>query len=633
MKVTRRMFMTSSLAAGTSLAAAADVASGADAGTKIVSGEFEILGLKGTVALTLDEEVPAGSAFTIEVGNISPKTATARIRLSTGKRLTVRKLTIAVPVPLRDVQKIWHSQQLDGMGQHAYVGIPWDVSLPAAGNCGSLIAGATSRYGRNRGILALKNQSGDGSLSFGNNYSSQFLNMAINRFAADRPYHAEEIDETVYFNIEDIHWLHAVEKFVEWYDTAWKLSYSTPKACFEPVWNTWYPSMGNLSDEFVDSNAKICAELGFKNIIIDDGWMAARGDWTANRNVFPDFRATVDRVHARGLRVVLWYFSMSMDERASAFGDWKKYRLSVGGAPRNVLCVRCPEVREWMASHAGDLMKRYNLDGLKLDFLDPDIGGPLVNCTGDHTHDIEFVSDAIRDVQKRMAGAIRAVKPDAIIEYRLNYANVANRQWGNCYRGQDTPSDPDLARRHLGLIRSWCRGVAPHCDPVYWPLRETDENVARFLATAVLYAVPQVSVNFNTISRNHLELVRTWISFYNEHKDRMFAGEFEILSDDPHYSAARISSGGRTYLPCFLEEWPSTLPVMSEHTGTIIMFNGTGRPRIATRLEGVTGSYRLAATDIFHKPTGKSVTVKSTGNVLALDHPVAIGGMVYLTRI
>lgn len=633
MKVTRRMFVTSTLAAGTGLAAATVPSSRAAAETKTVSGEFEILGLRGTVTLVPDEGTGSGPAFTFETEAISPKTAAVRIRLSAGARLAIRKLTISIPVPLRDVQKIWYSQQLDGLGQHAYVGIPWNIDIPAAGNCGSLIAGATNRYGRNRGILALKNQSGDGSLTFGNNYSSQFLNLAVNRFAADRPYHADVIDETVYLSLEDTHWLHAVGKFVEWYDRVWNLSYSTPKACFEPVWNTWYPSMGKLSDDFVDSNAKTCSELGFKNLIVDDGWMAARGDWKANSAVFPDFRATVDRVHARGLRVVLWYFSMSMDERAAAFDKWKRYRLTVGGTPRNVLCVRCPEVREWMAANAASLMKMYNLDGLKLDFLDPNVGGPLVNCTGDHSHDIEFVSDAIRDVARRMADAIRSVKADAIIEYRLNYANVANRQWGNCYRGQDTPSDPDLARRHLGLIRSWCRGVAPHSDPVYWPLGETDENVARFLATAVLYAVPQVSVDFNAISRSHLELVRSWMSFYNEHRERMFAGEFELLSDDPHYSVARISSGGRTYMPCFLEEWPASLPVRGGDTGTIILFNGSDRPRIATRLEGATGSYRLAATDMFHKPSGKGATVKSGETGIQLDHPVDIGGLAFLTRL
>ncbi len=629
MHATRRTFLKTGITAGAGLTLAAPRGSAA---VKSVSGEFSILGLKGTVRLQLAEEIPDGAAFQIDVEQISSGVATAHIRLSTGKPLAVEKLTIAVPVPLRDVQKIWYSQQLDGLGQHVYVGIPWSVDIPAAGNCGSLIAGALNRSGRNRGILALKNQSGDGSLTFGNNYAGQFLNMAVNRFVPERPYHTDEIDETVYLSLEDAHWVTVIRRFVEWYDRVWNLSYNTPQACFEPVWNTWYPSMGKLSDEFVDRNARKCVELGFKNLIIDDGWMVGGGDWVAKKEVFPDFRATVDRMHDLGLRVILWYFSMNMDERSTAFREWSRYRVLAGGSPRNVMCVRCPEVRDRMAFHAGELMRMYNLDGLKLDFLDTDVGGPLVNCTGDHPHDFDFVSDGIRDVARRMAEAARAVKPDAILEYRLNYANVANRQWGNCYRGQDTPSDPDLARRHLGLIRSWCRGVAPHSDPAYWPLQETNENVARFLATAVLYAVPQISVNFAEISPNHTELVRTWIAFYNEHRERMFAGNFELLSDDPHYSAARISSGGRTYLPCFLQVWPSSFPVLPDHTGTLILFNGSGVPRITTRLEGVSGSFRLSATDMFHKPSGKPVTVRSEGNTLVLNHPVEVGGLMYLTR-
>jgi hypothetical protein len=470
-------------------------------------------------------------------------------------------------------------------------------------------------------------------LTFGNNYAGQFLNLAVNRFVPDRPYHVDEIDETVYLSLEDSHWVTVIRQFVEWYDRVWNLSYDTPRACFEPVWNTWYPSMGKLSDEFVDRNARKCAELGFKNLIIDGGWMAGGGDWVAKKEFFPDLRATVGRVHGLGLRVILWYFCTQMDEQSAPFKEWSRYRVLAGRSHRNVLCVRCPEVRQRMAFHAGQLMRMYNLDGLKIDFLDPDVGGPLVNCTGDHAHDMDFVSDAVRDAARRMADAIRGVKSDAIIEYRLNYANVANRQWGNCYRGQDTPSDPDLARRHLGLIRSWCRGVAPHSDPVYWPLGETDENVARFLATAVLYAVPQVSVDFNAISRSHLELVRSWMSFYSEHRERMFAGEFELLSDDPHYSIARISSGGWTCIPCFLEEWPASLPVRGRDAGTIVLFNGSSRPRIATRLEGIAGSYRLAATDMFRKPAGKGVTVKTAGNGLQLIHPVDVGGFVFLTRI
>ncbi|MHB9030654.1 MAG: alpha-amylase family protein [Candidatus Latescibacterota bacterium] len=634
MSASRRSFLTYGVSAGAGLSLATLSPSPASAGTRTVSGSFDILGIQGSVQLILDEDVPDGSAFQIRVEKLTPRTALAHIRFSIGKRLTVRKLTVSTPVPLRDVQKIWYSQQLDGMGQHAYIGLPWSVDIPAAGHQGSLIAGALNRYGRNLGVLALKNQSGDGSITFGNGYAGKFLNMAVNRFAEGRPWHTDEIDETVYLNIEDIHWLDAVSQFVGWYDTAWNLSYNTPRACFEPVWNTWYPSLGKINDEFIERNARKCVELGFKTLIIDDGWFAAAGDWEPKREAFPDFRATIDRIHALGLRVIIWYRPFGLDARASAAAEWSKYSTTVQGKSTGNLCPRCREVQERAGRITGDLMERYGLDGLKIDFLDASqSAAPLVNCEAGHRHDFDFVSDGVRETMRLIAESMRRVRQDAIIEYRLNYSNIANRIYGNCYRGQDTPSDPDLGRRHLALLRSWCRGIAPHSDPNYWALSESDENVARYLATSMLYAVPTLSVNFPDLQPNHLELVRTWLAFYTEHQERMHAGKFDILSDDPHYSVARISSGGRTYLPCFLPVWPSTLPILPEHAGTIILFNGTERPRITTRLEGVTGTFRLTTTDMFHRPTGKTYTVKSAGGALPLDHPVDVGGLVYLRKV
>ena len=43
-------------------------------------------------------------------------------------------------------------------------------------------------------------------------------------------------------------------------------------------------------------------------------------------------------------------------------------------------------------------------------------------------------------------------------------------------------------------------------------------------------------------------------------------GQIDHLSDDFHYSTARVSSDGVTYIPCFLREWPSVLPVLPERT-------------------------------------------------------------------
>jgi hypothetical protein len=139
-------------------------------------------------------------------------------------------------------------------------------------------------------------------------------------------------------------------------------------------------------------------------------------------------------------------------------------------------------------------------------------------------------------------------------------------------------------------------------------------------------------VNFPELPSPHLALIRTWLAFYHEHKARLIAGRFDPLSDDPHYSVARVSSGGYTYLPCFLRTWPASLPVIPEHSRRIILFNGSAVPRIQTCLEGAEGKYRFTATDMFHRPVGKSVTVRSVKGALALDEPVDAGGLAALER-
>lgn len=78
MNSNRRIFFQSGLAAGAGLSLATLETTPAHAGTKSVSGEFTILGIKGIVQLTLDEEIPDGSSFRFKVENLSPKTAITR---------------------------------------------------------------------------------------------------------------------------------------------------------------------------------------------------------------------------------------------------------------------------------------------------------------------------------------------------------------------------------------------------------------------------------------------------------------------------------------------------------------------------------------------------------------------------
>lgn len=61
----------------------------------------------------------------------------------------------------------------------------------------------------------------------------------------------------------------------------------------------------------------IVSELGFKTVIIDDGWQfegapdgplySKCGDWIVAKDKFPDFRKFVSDVHSLGLKLLLWF--------------------------------------------------------------------------------------------------------------------------------------------------------------------------------------------------------------------------------------------------------------------------------------------------------------------------------------
>jgi hypothetical protein len=64
-----------------------------------------------------------------------------------------------------------------------------------------------------------------------------------------------------------------------------------------------------LTSDFVRRAARVIREqrLPIRTILIDAGWEVLRGDWRVHTGRFPDMRALVDALHARGFKVVIWW--------------------------------------------------------------------------------------------------------------------------------------------------------------------------------------------------------------------------------------------------------------------------------------------------------------------------------------
>jgi uncharacterized protein YbjQ (UPF0145 family) len=337
-------------------------------------------------------------------------------------------------------------------------------------------------------------------------------------------------------------------------------------------------------------------------------------------------RRLIDRFHDHGLRVIAWFRPFHIGDE-DAFHD---LRVVENGRKTGELCVRTREVQERAGRLAGEIMRKHKLDGLKVDFLDASTV-KLINCEAGHKHVTDFVSDGAQAAMKNMAEAIRSVKSDAIIEYRLNYANVATRQYCTIFRGQDAPSDPDHVRRHLAMLRSWTVGVAPHADYAYWTPDLSDEEVARFMSGMVLYGVPTLSVDFDTLPESHFTIAKAWLSLYREHLERLIHGDFQTLSNDAHYSVTRTTSPAYTFAGSFLERWPAVIEVPRTSSQHVFLFNGTEYPEIRTQLTGLEGSYELEVlTPALKRARNPFRVIMGDGKSFAQEVPV--GGSVWLSK-
>lgn len=89
-----------------------------------ISKDYSVFDARGTVTLETEGPPSKGASLTVEVTPTGMKKALARIRMKPEARLTIRRLSIQLSVPNADVNRIWHTQQLDHLGHHAYISLP-----------------------------------------------------------------------------------------------------------------------------------------------------------------------------------------------------------------------------------------------------------------------------------------------------------------------------------------------------------------------------------------------------------------------------------------------------------------------------------------------------------------------------
>ncbi len=320
-----------------------------------------------------------------------------------------------------------------------------------------------------------------------------------------------------------------------------------PEGAWEPVFCTWYAVHAAVTQEWVEKNAEVASRLGFRTLIIDDGWCfdvmkrvspetistwyEMIGDWFLSEKKFPDFENHRKRVQAMGMKYLLWVAPFLIGAKSELY----KQLADIVKPEYHEGCYTFDSSRKEAAKLLLGKMKHviqdYGLDGLKVDFLDyifPNMEEPRGEDT---THFIQ-----------ELARTIREVKKDALIEFRQAYATPGMLAYGTQFRAGDVPFDFIDNFHRLAQIRiSVGDGVPVHADPAYWHPQESPENISRHMI-ASLAGVPMLSMDLLAISETEQKIIRHWLGFYQAHRETFNYGKWDVTYHQSGTAYAMVSN-------------------------------------------------------------------------------------------
>ncbi len=385
----------------------------------------------------------------------------------------------------------------------------------------------------------------------------------------------------------------------EWFRGYYPDRYSCPAAAEEPLYSSWYNFHQHPNQALLDKELDIAAEVGMRTLIIDDGWQYDGlgtgdyrdcGDWAVSAEKFPDMKAFVARAHARSVKVMLWFPVPFVGKNTEAYQQFKD-RLLYENGDAGILDVRYAEVRAHIVGFLSRFVCDYDLDGLKLDFIDSFVNHPAMPTAND-AMDQPVLGRAVIALLEELDEALRAIRPEVLLEYRQNYVGPAITRYGNMLRVADCAFAPDVNRVGAADLRLLNYKLAVHSDMLYWAQDETPENVARQLL-CTLFAVPQISVLLTRVPESHRAVIREFLRYHNENRKILLRGRFDFAGMDRGYPMISASDEHKTitalYQPLVIHYKGGQHDILNATPGDeVTVVNDTSLP-CSARLFGATG--------------------------------------------
>lgn len=365
-----------------------------------------------------------------------------------------------------------------------------------------------------------------------------------------------------------------------------------PKAAWNPVYNTWYAFHGAYTIPDLEKNAAVAKELGFRTFILDDGWsydtskrlnpatvsewFSEIGKWTISEKKLPGFKEHVKRLQKMGFHYMLWCAPFLVGNQSKSYALLKQ-KNSILDESDDGSAVADPAdslVAEYIIPRILDTFREYDLDGLKIDFIDfvrPNEKKPRGRAS------MELVKTLIAEARK--------VRPDALIEFRQRYNTPIMLSYATNFRAYDVPFD------FLENLHRCCQirmvlgdGVPVHADPIAFHPRENSVNVARHMICA-LAGVPMLSADLTAMNPKHQAIVKRFLGFYQDHLETFRNGHWTIKYTLNHVASLVVETQDEVIATAVSE-----IPPMPAHKKFILLNMTSNEIRIAGRAEDCEGN-------------------------------------------
>ena len=521
---------------------------------------------------------------------LEPDLEEIRIQMESDQELPPPQMSFFWSVPQIDMQTRWTS------GSIFRRNLPPDWSGKESSQLASNIPMQTflNLKGQNRLTLAVSEAKRFVQFSGGVNEESNRIKGEFTLFMRpEAPIRSYEV--TLRIDRRSIFYADAIRAVSEWFASfpAYRPS-RAPDAAFEAIYSSWYSYHQDLFDHELEKECALAKEFGLNGIIVDDGWQtednqrgyAWCGDWEISRKRFPDMRAHVEKIHALGMKYIIWYSVPFAGIKSRLYQKFQgKFLYEIPRLSTAVLDPRFPEVREYLIHTYETAIREWNLDGFKLDFIDSfsfnggDDPAVAENYAG---RDIKSLPEAVDLLLSEVMRRLRALKPDILIEFRQSYIGPAIRKYGNMLRAADCPADILSNRVRTLDLRLTSGNTAVHSDMLEWNVEDSAETAALQLLN-VLFSVPQISVRLEAIPENHRRMLRFWLDFIALHRDVLLHGYLKPFHPDLNYPIVSSETAKEKVIAVY--NHGQIVKIACEPGKTCFLVNATGRSEVYIDLQ------------------------------------------------